>query len=73
MEKHKVTVFKMYEFEVGQKITIADGPRAGDWLVIGVDDKKVRLRCPVSHMEFEWSRFCCHVENREQDEWPVRD
>ena len=30
----------------------------GDWEVIGVSDRKVKLRCPVSLREFEWNRFC---------------
>lgn len=67
-----VSVFAPYPFEEGQKIHIADGPRRGDWEVIGVTERKVKLRCPVSHREFEWDRFCYHVADREQT-WPVQD
>jgi len=72
MPIHKVTVFKPYDFRVGQKIRIEDGKRAGDWEVIGVDDRNVKLRCPLSGKEFEWARFCYVVEERE-DEWPKED
>jgi len=68
---HQVTVFHPYPLQVGQKINITSGPRRGDWLVIGVDERKMRLRCPVSGREVEWDRFCCLVEEREQEEWPA--
>ena len=70
MEMHKVTIFKPYEFTVGQKIRIEGGPRGGDWQVIGVSEAKVKLRCPVSHREFEWPRFCYHIEDRQNEVWP---
>ena len=35
MEKETVIIFRPYPFEVGQKIYIAEGPRHGDWEVIG--------------------------------------
>ena len=70
MANHEVTVFKRYTFEPGQKINIADGPRKGDWLVTGVTERKVMLKCPVSGHEVEWDRFCYFVETREQDVWP---
>jgi hypothetical protein len=73
MAKHHVTVFQPYVFTIGQKIHIADGPRRGDWEVIGMSDKKVMLKCPVSHREFEWNRFCYAVEERMTDEWPQKD
>lgn len=72
MAVHRVAAFSPYPFEVGQKIRIEGGPRRGDWEVIGVTDHKVTLRCPVSHREFEWDRFCYLVEERE-DEWPKED
>jgi len=56
MDKHNVVVFRSYPFEVGQKLHIEGGPRNGDWEVIGVSDRKVKLRCPVSLREFEWNR-----------------
>jgi hypothetical protein len=69
----KITFFRPYPFQVGQKITIQGGPRGGDWEVIGVDDKKVKLRCPVSFREFEWPLFCYFVEDKEIAAWPHKD
>ena len=69
MSKNTVVVFQPYPFENGQKINIQNGPRAGDWEVIGVTERKVKLRCPVSFREFEWDRFCYFVAENEQ-EWP---
>jgi hypothetical protein len=73
MITHKVTFFRLYPFEVGQKIHIHDGPRKGDWEVIGVNDRKVKFRCPVSFREFEWDRFCYFIEERDNSEWPKND
>ncbi len=56
-------VFKPYPFKVGDKIKIEGGKRAGDWLVVGLSDTKMVLRCPVSGREFEWARFCYQVVN----------
>ncbi len=70
MSKERVLVFEPYPFEVGDKIHIESGHRRGDWLVIGTDEKKVRLRCPVSLRELEWDKFCYFVERRENEEWP---
>jgi hypothetical protein len=39
--------------EIGQKIHIEGGPRSGDWEVIGLNERKVKLRCPFSLREFE--------------------
>jgi hypothetical protein len=64
-----VTVFTPYPFTIGEKIHISQGPRHGDWIVAGFDDKTLTLRCPVSGKEFRWERFCHRVETREQ-EWP---
>lgn len=72
MGKSTVVVFQPYLFEVGQKINIQSGPRRGDWEVIGVMERKVKLRCPVSGREFEWDLFCYYVEEKEQ-EWPRKD
>ena len=71
--KYKVTVFTPFEFHQGQKINIAEGPRKGDWEVVGFTERKVRLRCPVSMREFEWNRFCYQTEERVLDEWPQKD
>ncbi len=72
MAEEMVVVFRPYPLVVGQKIRIEGGGRAGDWLVIGVNERTVTLRCPVSLREFEWSRFCYLVEERE-GQWPRRD
>lgn len=73
MDKHDVTLFKPYPFSVGQKIHIDGGTRAGDWEVIGVSDRKVKLRCPISNREFEWNRFCYFAEDRQNVQWPRVD
>jgi len=73
MTTQKVTFFRFYPFKVGQKIHIQDGPRKGDWEVIGVNDRKVKLRCPISLREFEWDRFCYFIEERDTSEWPKKD
>ena len=73
MAFHDFDVFRPYPFEVGQKIRIDGGPRGGDWEVVGVGERKVRLKCPVSGREVEWDRFVHFVEKREQQEWPLRD
>ena len=73
MRKTKVVIFKSYPFEVGQKIYIDDGPRKGDWEVIGVSERKVRLRCPISAREFEWDRFCYYAEEGHNEQWPHTD
>jgi hypothetical protein len=65
----KVSVFKPFPFERGQKIRIEDSPRLGDWEVIGVTEHKVTLRCPISKKEFNWSRFCYLAEENDQA-WP---
>ena len=73
MDNHKVTLFKSYPFEVGQKIYIQDGPRRGDWEVVGVSERKLKLRCPISKREFEWDRFCYFREEAENSPWPHPD
>lgn len=73
MAAHKVIIFKPFPFETGQKINIDGGPRNGDWEVIGVTDRKVKLRCPISFKEFEWNRFCYFSEEQDGVEWPKRD
>lgn len=64
-----VSVFTPYPFSINEKIHISHGPRHGDWIVAGFDDKTLTLRCPVSGKEFCWERFCYGVEIRVQ-EWP---
>ena len=65
MPRDKVLFFRPYPFEVGQKIRIEGGSRAGDWEVIGIDEQKVKLRCPVKGREVEWRRFCYSVSESE--------
>ncbi|MDF1552687.1 MAG: hypothetical protein P1P84_06465 [Deferrisomatales bacterium] len=71
MAKAQVTTFRRYPLKEGQQIRILDGPRGGDWLVIGVDERKMRLRCPVSGREVEWDRFCTLDAVLEMQEWPL--
>ena len=70
MAGHDVTVFRPYAFQVGQKIRIDGGPRAGDWQVAAIGERKVTLHCPVSGREFEWALFCYHVEDVPNEDWP---
>ena len=70
MNPKTVAVFRPYPFEVGERISIDSGPRHGDWEVIGVSERKVRLRCPISHRELEWDRFCYFVEASPDRPWP---
>jgi len=65
-----VTVFTPYPFFIGEKIHISHGPRHGDWMVVGVDERKITLRCPLSEKEYSWDRFCYMVEKNEQA-WPA--
>ncbi len=68
--KHDVTVFKPYPFRVGQKIRIEDSRRAGDWEVVAISDHKITLRCPISHKEFEWTKFCYITAEETNSIWP---
>ena len=72
MAEHKVLVFSEYPFVTGDKIHIAEGYRRGDWLVIGVGERKIQLRCPVSGREVEWDKTFCFAEERQQMEWPEK-
>lgn len=72
MSKENVILFRTYPLAPGQKIRIEGGNRRGDWEVIGVDERKVRLRCPVSFKEVEWDNFCYMVERLENAEWPEK-
>jgi hypothetical protein len=65
-----VTNFKPYKFSIGEKIHISAGPRQGDWLVTGVDEKSVTLQCPVSNKEFTWKNFCYRI-SRDIQAWPA--
>lgn len=72
MSIETVTTFGLAALEAGQKIRILEGPRRGDWLVLGADQRKVRLRCPVSGREVEWDRFLTAAGVLENEEWPKR-
>ena len=73
MATETVTLFKAYPFRIGQKIYIQDGPRHGDWEVVGISERKVKLRCPISLREFEWNRFCYLAEESTDSPWPHPD
>jgi hypothetical protein len=65
MDKNTVAIFRPYPFEVGQKIHIEGGPPKGDWSVIDITERKVKLRCPITDRVVEWDRFCYFVDERE--------
>jgi hypothetical protein len=71
MPRETVTIFKPYSFRKGQKIRIVGGKRKGDWEVVGMTDRTVKLRCPISERIFEWHRFCYMTEERENEPWPL--
>ena len=73
MEKQIVTLFRPYDFRMGQKIHIQSGPRKGDWEIVGMTDRKIKLQCPISLKTFEWNRFCYFAEELKGAEWPSRD
>lgn len=73
MALHNVTLFKPYPFEIGEKIRIESGPRGGDWEVIGLTERTVSLRCPVTRKEVKWDRFCYLAERQEKIPWPKAD
>jgi hypothetical protein len=73
MATETVTLFKSYPFKIGQKIYIEDGPRRGDWEVVGTSERKIKLRCPISKREFEWNRFCYFAEDASDSPWPHPD
>ena len=73
MTAHKVLVFRPYSFQTGQRIHIEGGSRRGDWEVVGVDERKVKLRCPISQREFEWDHFSYYVEEQNGIKWPRQE
>jgi hypothetical protein len=68
-----VITFRAYPFELGQKVYIEDGPRRGDWEVVGVTERKITFRCPISHREFTWDRFCYFMKEEKDGPWPHPD
>jgi hypothetical protein len=73
MEKQIVTVFRPYDFALGQNIYIESGTRKGDWEIVCMTDRKIKLQCPISLKTFEWNRFCYFTEELKSAEWPRRD
>ncbi len=71
MSKYKVTVFKPYPFQVGQKIRIEGSIREGDWEVADITDCNATLRCPISNKEYTWDLFCYFAEEKDNASWPV--
>lgn len=69
----KIAFFRPYPFKIGQKITIESGKRQGDWEVIGLTERKVKLRCPITSKEVEWDLFCYFVKEQDLVEWPHKD
>jgi hypothetical protein len=68
-----VLILRPYPVRVGQKIYIEAGPRHGDWQIIEVGDRKLRLRCPISHKEIECDRFCYVITESAEIPWPHQD
>ena len=68
--KDTVLVLRPYPVRAGQKIYIEAGPRHGDWEIIEVGERKIRLRCPLSHKEIECDRFCYVVTEAADIPWP---
>ncbi len=73
MANYNITVFKPYIFAVGDKIRIDGGPRGGDWEIVGLSERKVKLRCPVSEKELEVNNFCYYQETLDNTIWPIED
>ncbi len=71
MTKHKVSIFKPYPFQVGQKIRIDGSTRGGDWEVTDINERKVTLRCPLSNKEYTWDLFCYFTEEKDDTSWPA--
>lgn len=71
--EHDVTLFEPYPFVVGQKIRIKSSRRAGDWEIASINEHTVTLRCPISHKEFKWQKFCYVVEELPGSVWPEPD
>ncbi|MFZ2088698.1 MAG: hypothetical protein WAU47_09000 [Desulfobaccales bacterium] len=67
---HRVVMFRLYPAQVGDKISIEGGPWRGDWEIIEVGDRKIKIKCPVTHKELERERFFYFLEERENEPWP---
>ncbi|OGR09422.1 MAG: hypothetical protein A3K23_05750 [Desulfobacca sp. RBG_16_58_9] len=44
--------------------------RRGDWEIIGVGDRKLRRRGPISHQELDCDRFCTVATEAAGIAWP---
>jgi hypothetical protein len=73
MSRHDVYLFRPFELEAGHKIHIEGGVFRGDWEVVAVGERKVRLRCPVSGREVERDHFLVFVTHQRGEEWPKHD
>ena len=69
----KILVLRPYPVRVGQKIYIETGPRHGDWEIIEVGERKLKLRCPISHREIECDRFYEVATEAAGMPWPHQD
>ena len=70
MTKQKVTIFRPYPFQIGQKIRIEGSRREGDWEITDITERKITLRCPVSNKEYIWDLFCYFAEEKDNAPWP---
>jgi len=52
----KKLVFEPYHLKIGDRILITDGPWKGDWDIIELSDKKIKVKCPFKGTELEWKR-----------------
>jgi hypothetical protein len=64
--------FRPQAIQAGQKIHILEGPRRGDWQVIEVGERKMKLKCPISFKEIEVEHFLTFVEERTDVPWPQK-
>ena len=65
-----VLILRPYPVRVEQKLTIEAGPRRGDREIIGVGDRWLRRRCPISHQELDCDWFCYVVTEAAGIPWP---
>jgi hypothetical protein len=69
----RLVVFRLYPTQVGDKILIQGGPWGGHWEIIEVGERKIKLKCPISHKEIERERFFYFTEERDHEPWPPKD
>lgn len=73
MSQHDVYRFRPFALEAGHRIHIEGGVLRGDWEVVSVGERKVRLRCPVSGREVERDHLLAFVSLQKGTEWPKHD